>query len=122
MDDKEISLELTHDYGSPIAMTDGDSKREPDYPTFHYEGKEDLDLPEEGEMTIKFRKVSSTSSVNKKGEHRYACTIEVQSVCDVEGEEEPDEMYSAGSSKESGDALDEIRKLLEEHNRSEENE
>jgi hypothetical protein len=83
--------------------------REPDYPTFHYDGRKELDLPDEGEMTIKFRKVSSTSSVNKEGEHRYACTIEVQSICDVEDGDE-DDVEAPVNTRGNGtaDALDKI--------------
>lgn len=113
--DKEISLELDSEYGSamPTMVSEG-QKREPDYPAFRYEGIKELDLPDEGEMTVKFRKVSETSSVDKKGVHHYACTIEVQAICDVEGEEEPDEMYD-DKAKGTEDALDAIKSLMEKH-------
>lgn len=113
MDDKEISLAMDEGPYS-VELPKPSDKREPDYPSFHYDGEKELDLPDEGEMTIRFRKVSSTSSVNKQGEHRYACTIEVQAICDVEGEEEPDEMYS-DKAKGTEDALDALKEMMEKH-------
>ena len=119
MSDKEISLELSNDYGAVPASPMSDSKREPDYPTFHYEGKIELDLPDEGVMEIRFRKVSETSSVNKSGEHWYACTIEVQSILEVEsedeeeGEDEPSAPYSS-KAKSTEDALDKILETMQE--------
>jgi len=107
-DDKEISLEMDDYMGAMVAGPSSDKPREPDYPTFHYDGKKELDLPDEGEMTIKFRKVSSTSSVNKSGEHRYACTIEVQSICDVEGADDEDNAPAHGSDKSVSDLLDSL--------------
>jgi hypothetical protein len=107
----EISLAMDDYMGGMVtgpSPTSG-KPRDPDYPTFHYDGKKELDLPDEGEMTIKFRKVSSTSSVNKEGEHRYACTIEVRSVCDVEGESD-DESPAHGSDKSVSDLLDSLMK------------
>jgi hypothetical protein len=110
-DTKEISLELYYGDMPSVAGSANLEKREPSYPTFHYEGKEELDLPDEGEMTITFRKTSSTSSVDKKGEHRYACTIEVQSICDVEdGDEDDIEAPAHGSDKSVSDLLDDMMK------------
>src|SRR6267142_2942123 len=98
--DKEISLELDHG-NYPMAVSTSESKRSPDYPTFHYDGKEELNLPDKGEITVRFRKVSETSSVTKAGEHRYACTIEVQAICDVEGEEDSTDAYDQKNSVEN---------------------
>lgn len=110
---KEISLarEYSNDspMGSPVA-----AQRGPDYPSFHYEGPKELDLPDEGELTIKFRKTSETSSVDKSGKHWYACCIEVQSICDVEGEDE-DEVESPTNTQGNGtaEALDKILATME---------
>jgi hypothetical protein len=112
--DKEISLAMDELSGVSVPTLAEPKDREPDYPSFHYDGEKELDLPDEGEMTIRFRKVSETSSVNKQGEHRYACTIEVQAICDVEGEEEPDEMYS-DKAKGTEDALDALKEMMEKH-------
>jgi len=114
----DISLELDNEY--PMEAKPSSGEREPDYPSFHYSGKKELELPDEGEMTIKFKKVSETSSVNKQGEHRYACTIEVQAICHVDGEdpeeengEEPASNYTSRT-KGTEDALDEILTTLQD--------
>jgi len=105
----EISLAMDDYMGMVTGPSPVSGKpREPDYPTFHYDGKKELDLPDEGEMTIKFRKVSSTSSVNKEGEHRYACTIEVRTICDVEDHDEYDNAPAHGSDKSVSDLLDSL--------------
>ncbi len=107
----ETSLELDRNYGSPIAASD--KQREPEYPSFHYEGEKELELPDEGEMTIHFRKTSSTSSVDKDGKHHYACTVEVQSFCDVDGADDNEDISPAhGSDKSVSDLLD---GLMEKH-------
>jgi len=115
----DISLELDNEY--PALASEPSKDREPDYPSFHYSGKKELDLPDEGEMTIKFKKVSETSSVNKQGEHRYACTIEVQAICHVDGEDSDEEPQSNYTSRTSGteSALDAIKELLEKHENEE---
>lgn len=111
----EISLAM-EGYGPELALSSPSKDREPDYPSFHYDGKKELDLPDEGEMTIKFRKVSSTSSVNKAGEHRYACTIEVRSICDVEDGDE-DDSPAHGSDRSVSDLLDSLmEKATKERN------
>lgn len=76
------------------------------YPSFTYSGKKDLDLPEEGVMKIRFRKVRSSES--KMGDHTmHECTVEVESIESVKGEREEAE-DEAPTRKEHGteDALD----------------
>jgi hypothetical protein len=75
------------------------------YPSFHYSGDEELELPDSGTMTIRFKKSGSSESTDSKGKERYSCTIDVQEIVSVE----------AGSGKksaarESEDALDAIAK------------
>lgn len=108
---KEISLarEYDNELGSPVMAQ---TERGPDYPTFTYSGSKELDLPDEGEMTIKFRKVSETSSVNKDNKHYYECRIEVQSICDVEGDDDDSEVEAPakGADKAVSDVLDSLMK------------
>jgi hypothetical protein len=117
---KEISLAREYPTDSPMSISAA-SPRGPDYPTFHYEGPEELDLPDKGELTIKFRKTSETSSVDKSGKHWYACTIEVQSICDVDDGDEDDqpEAPARGSDKAVSDILD---SLMEKHMESKDKE
>lgn len=114
---KEISLarEYPKEHGGVLAVAS--SERGPDYPSFHYAGMKDLDLPEEGEMTIKFRKKREASEPGKNGgEHFYECDIEVQSICDVDGKDSDDDddvqPPARGSDKGVSDILD---ALMEKH-------
>jgi hypothetical protein len=118
---KEISLAREYDHEGPLAVAMPD--RGPDYPTFTYSGKKELDLPEEGEMTVKFKKVSETSSTNKDGTHYYECRIEVQSICDVEDDGDEDDAPEAparGSDKSVSDILDGLMKAHMENSDSKE--
>jgi hypothetical protein len=78
------------------------------YPSFHYSGPDELGLPDEGEMTIKFKKVSQTRS-ERNGVHHYKCTIEVREIRDVDAE---DVKPPSRRNSEAGDALDKIAQAL----------
>jgi hypothetical protein len=82
------------------------------YPSFHYDGEVDLELPETGEMLIKFRKISETSRVDKDGKHTYACTVEVPAILKVNGKE-PEAHVPARSGSEAELALDKIKNEME---------
>lgn len=63
---------------------------EPDdvcYPEFHYCGDSELELPDEGVMEIKFRKVSEEERVDREGNKRFSCTVEVRKILKVDGED-----------------------------------
>lgn len=100
---KTIDLEIV--YGGELVPISSKS-REKDYPTFTVERDSELDIPEEGVMSIRYRKVRSSESVDKSGDEHYSCTIEVQAIEDVE--EEADEERS--STNDTADALDELMK------------
>jgi len=89
-------------------MGEGKDKQ---YPCFHYCGPEELDLPESGTMEIKFTKRSETSSVRPDGKHWYECAIEVQCICDVEGEDDEGET-GEGPGTEAEKALDTLARAL----------
>ena len=102
--------------GMPATMSSPEGK-EPEkiYPTFRYEGPEDLDLPQEGEMTIHFFKKSETSKVDPAtGKHWYECCIEVRCMCDVEGEEEDDGNPPTRRDNSTEAALDKIARTVME--------
>lgn len=90
------------------------SERGPDYPTFHYSGTKELDLPDEGEMTIKFRVKKEASETSKDGKRFYECDIEVQSICDVEDDgDEDDGAEGEDAPEKTADILDKIMSTME---------
>jgi hypothetical protein len=116
MSDDHIDLgvsqeELYGEMGGPISVsTARDSGSKKSYPTIHYCGPEELDLPQEGTMKVGFFKKSETSKVDSKtGKHWYECDIEVRCICEVE-DGEPDEPTHRDKSAE--EALDEIARLV----------
>jgi hypothetical protein len=111
---KNISLEIPpHNFTpEPVSPT---TSREPDYPTLHLDGKTELHLPKEGEITFHYCLVSETSSENKKGEHRYQCTLEIKELCSVEGEK--DERPSRRDTS-AEDSLDSLMKKKQEEEES----
>jgi hypothetical protein len=108
--DLGVSAKDRYSLSKPVEM---DSK-EKVYPTFHYCGPVELDLPDEGELTITFRKKRESSSIEEDGSHYYECDIEVRKITEIDGEDTEVEA-PAHSRDEAGDALDAIRDLLEKH-------
>lgn len=104
-----MSIDLAITYGdSPLAVSD---KTEPvkHYPTIHYEGPEDLNLPDEGEMTVKYKVVETTES-ERNGKKTYRCTIEIQSIEEVN--EGDDDDANEAPSKNYDDASSALDKLV----------
>jgi hypothetical protein len=81
------------------------------YPSFHVESDEKLDIPEEGEMTIKYKKVSSAHSERNGNEH-YSCTIEVLGIVSTDGKKVKS---PAKSGNEAESALDDLMKAAMKH-------
>ena len=99
------------DMGGPMPSFQSDEGSEKTrYPSFHYSGPEELKLPDEGEMTVSFKKTSETSRTRRDGSRWYECDIEVQCICDVE-DDEPDEPTHRDTSAE--DALDTLARKLQ---------
>ena len=84
-----------------------------EYPRLHISGPKELDLPDSGEMEVKFRKVSESSSKRQDGSSWYECCLEVQCICEVESDE-PKSPTSKDTS--ASDALDTLAKALQEKN------
>jgi hypothetical protein len=108
--DLGVSAKDKYEISSPTEMG-----KEKVYPCFHYCGPVELDLPDEGEMTIRFRKKREASSVEEDGSHWYECDIEVRKMLGVDGEEPEADEAPAKSYDEAGDALDSIRDRLAKH-------
>lgn len=78
------------------------------YPSFRVQADEKPELPHEGTMTIRFKKVASEMREDDDGDAHYSCTIEVHEVIDAypkDGEEAPARSHS----NETGEALDALR-------------
>jgi len=72
------------------------------WPTLHLEWPGKYDLPESGEMTVKFVKTGENKSKGPDGKMRYTVDLEIKSIESVEeGEVEESEKEESGS-----DALD----------------
>jgi hypothetical protein len=97
--------------GSMTSASEGSDGKH--YPSFHYSGPEELDLPDEGSMEICFCKTSETSRVLPNGKHWYECTIEVKCFGDVEeDDEDDDEGDDEGPGTDAEKALDTIARAL----------
>src|SRR5689334_19026842 len=83
MKDLPINLE-TEGYGLAVPS----DPSEPRYPVLHYSGPEDLDLPQDGTMTVKYHVKREVSEVDRKtGKHHYDCDIEILSIEKIKGED-----------------------------------
>jgi len=108
------------DLGQKNEFLDGpgpvESYKETYYPEFTYTGEEELDLPEEGTMTIKYC-VKREVSEHRGEKERYTCTIGVKEILSVKAEK--DERPSKRDMS-AEDALDTIAKSLSKSKNSEE--
>lgn len=86
-----------------------DSKSEVYYPSFHYSGEEDLDIPREGTMTVRYRMASKTESQGRNGDEHYSCTIDVLEIVSADGREP-----KKSAARETEDALDALAREKEE--------
>lgn len=103
-----IDLMMSHSGSMPTPLRDDDEY----YPSFHFTGEEKLDIPHEGEMTIRYKKTSSSMSEGKDGKH-YSCTIEVREIVSVEGKK-----GAEAPSKRDRTAEESLDKLMKEKSES----
>jgi hypothetical protein len=89
---------------TPLGMRD---EAETSFPTFHYEGDEELKIPAHGTMLVHYRVTRVVETTTAAGEH-YACDVQLKRIISAEPEIEP----PAKSYNEAGDALD---RLAAEH-------
>ena len=89
-------------------MPESPKRDEKRYPTLHIDGDEEIDFPHEGEMTVRFKKVSSSMNEREDGSKNYSCTLEIKKIVelypDKDDRDEP----------RTGDELDRLAKLLTE--------
>jgi hypothetical protein len=120
MEKINLGVSMKEEYGccgmqvaQPPPMEAPDELR---FPSFTYSGPEKLGLPDEGTMTVCFKKTSETSSIRQGGKKWYECRVEVKCICEVEGKEE-DEVTSPTSRDTSAeDALDALAKAVGKRN------
>lgn len=83
---------------------------EKSYPNLYLDWGNKYELPESGELTVKFRKTSETMSKDKSGE-RQSVTLEIREICGVKAggkKSEKDE------DEDGGKALDKLREEVED--------
>lgn len=82
------------------------------YPTLHLDWDDSIELPESGELTVRFNKVSETHS--KLGsKSRQSVVLEILSIEEIE-ESELEEDEGDEDEESSGDRIDKMAKEAEE--------
>lgn len=100
---KPIDLGMSYSDKMPQSLMKDDIEEEY-FPSFHYEGPTDLDLPHEGVMTVRFRKTSSGMS-ERDGRTQYNCTVEVHKILDVKERDDEAPTRKHRGAEEALDAL-----------------
>ncbi len=111
---KAVKIDLGE--GGPSASVAVDpAPSEKYYPTIHYSGSEELNIPKEGEMKIRYKKTASGHSEHN-GKTTYNCTIEVREIVGIE-KAEVEESVKIGT--DASNALDAIARDLKSKKNSE---
>lgn len=105
---KQLNFDLAEKSEGPCCCGPVTSETRKYYPSFHHSGEKKLDIPDEGVMTIRYKKVSSSMSESERDGKRYSCCIEAHEIVSVDGEE------VEAPSKRSRDAEDALDKLMDE--------
>lgn len=95
----DLDVNLERDGGMGMSVPSGPSH----YPEFSFEEDEPCDIPEEGELTIKYRLVRHATDTTNEDRPKYSYTICVKKLISAVGESDksPTRKYSEG-----GEALD----------------
>ena len=102
----KLNLKLGESGPEATSAPVGMKAREEYFPEFTFREDSEARFPDEGTMVIKYRKVRS--SVDKKSDKPYSCTIEIREIVSANGKkEEPDETPTK-KYDEAGDALDKL--------------
>jgi hypothetical protein len=99
-----VDLTKNGEYGPPTTLAEVDHQRGP---TVHICGKEELDFPDEGELTAKFKVVRREEETQHE---RYTLVLELTEVTKVR---KTSVVAPARSLDESADALDKLREESE---------
>jgi hypothetical protein len=106
-----IDLELPSYGCEPCCVSSDSQTPRKYYPNFHYEGENDIDLPEEGTMTIKFKRTSREER-DRDGKKRYSYSVDVLGIDKVDGAKAEVDDKPAKSYDEASSALDKIAEQL----------
>jgi hypothetical protein len=110
---KQINFDLGQANDGPCcAPSCCSSDKQVYYPSFYVSGDKKLEVPDEGVMTVRYKKVSSSQSEDKRGEH-YSCCIEVREIVSTESEK------AEAPAKRSRDAEDALDSLMAEKQKKE---
>lgn len=71
---------MPYDSGCCVPPAPSSDSKKPSYPSLYINSKEELDLPEEGTVLIKFRKTRETEDTKDPANPSYSCELEVQSI------------------------------------------
>lgn len=100
-------IKLGHKMSSPAMPTSPSPPSEDQmyYPCLYLEWDKSYDLPDEGTMTVRFKKKAESTST-RNGETRQTVELDITAIEDVEGE------MTKKDSEPSGDLLDRVRELV----------
>lgn len=82
------------------------------YPTVHIERKEPFELPEEGTMTVTFKRISVEDS-ERDGKKRFSCTLELRSIDKVNGKKVSKAEAEDSDYTKREKIIDDLRDLVE---------
>ena len=83
---KKIDLGMGGEMCGASVVAKSSGPPEKYYPSFNYSGSVPLDIPEEGEMTITYKKTSSSDRTKSDGSKEYSCQIDVREIVGIEPE------------------------------------
>lgn len=77
------------------------------YPMLHIDADQPLDLPKDGVMTIRYKKVSRAEHEDAEGDTKYSCDIQVHEIIDAYSDEP--EAPARSHNRDTENALDGLR-------------
>lgn len=98
--DKDLAGTKSYGDGMPMTASFSEAKN---YPEFSFTESEPCNLPDEGELTIKYRLVRHATDTTNEDRPKYSYTVCVKKLISAEGEKDK---RPARSLNESDDALD----------------
>ncbi len=107
MPDYPIDLGTKSSCGPCCVPSPREDKEKTYYPSLYLSGKE-LNLPDSGEIILKFKKVSESTST-REGKSDYSCELEIHQIVSVKADAK-----KRASRDDSEDALDKLREEAED--------
>lgn len=101
----KLNIDLAEKWDMPLSVMSESRNSEVHYPQLHITRDEEIHLPKEGTMVIRYRKVGY-SEHGKGDDMRYTCDIEVHKILSVEELEEVENPSKRDRSAE--EALDKL--------------